>query len=250
MRQLIAGNWKMNLDTVACRTLAQAVKAMAANSRGELAVFPPSCYLPTVAECLRGSAVSWGAQNVHFEAKGAFTGEISASMLADLTCGYTIVGHSERRQLFGETDDQVNRKALALLAAGIQPIICVGETLQQREAGQTQDIVRSQMTGSLAKFTAEQLSQTVIAYEPVWAIGTGKTATPDQAQAVHADLRKWLEIRYNQTLASTVRILYGGSVKADNANDLLSQPDINGALVGGASLQASAFAAIAEAAKG
>lgn len=250
MRQLIAGNWKMNLDTAASRALAQAVKGMAGSTQGELAVFPPSCYLATVAESLQGTTVGWGGQNVYFEANGAFTGEISAAMLADLQCRYTIVGHSERRQWFGETDEQVNRKAFALLAAGIQPIICVGETLQQRESGQTQAIVRSQMAGSLANFTPEQLSRTVIAYEPVWAIGTGKTATPDQAQEVHADLRKWLEIGYNQPLASKVRILYGGSVKADNANDLLSQPDINGALVGGASLQSQAFAAIAAAAKG
>jgi triosephosphate isomerase len=248
MRPLIAGNWKMNLDAAASRALADAVKGMLANSQGELAVFPPSCYLSIVAERLAGSDVRWGAQNVHSEANGAFTGEISASMLVDLGCQYTIVGHSERRQIFGETDDQINLKALALLAVGIRPIICVGETLAQREAGQTD--VRQQMAGSLAGFTPEQLANTVIAYEPVWAIGTGKTATPAQAQAVHADLRKWLEIRYTGPLASSVRILYGGSVKADNAAELLSQPDINGALVGGASLQPTAFAAIAAAAKG
>lgn len=248
-RQLIAGNWKMNLDKSASLSLAAAVRELAGKTSAELAVFPPSCYLAAVADILNGTAVGWGAQNVHFENNGAFTGEISAAMLVDLGCRYSIVGHSERRQLFGETDEVVNRKALALLSAGITPIICVGETLEQREKGLTQTVVRNQMAGSLAGFSAEQTQQSVIAYEPVWAIGTGKTATPAQAQEVHADLRNWLEIRYNRPVAATVRILYGGSVKADNAAELLSQMDINGALVGGASLQAAAFAAIAAAAR-
>jgi triosephosphate isomerase len=185
---------------------------------------------------------------MYHEANGAYTGEVSASMLRDLGCKYVVLGHSERRHILGESNQDVNRKVLAALKAGLSPIVCVGETLQQREAGQTTDVVWEQFFGSLAGVSSKQMKQVVIAYEPVWAIGTGKTASPEQAEAVHADLRRILEIRYNAETAQAVRIQYGGSVKADNAAELLSQENIDGALVGGASLKADSFLAILAAA--
>ncbi len=169
---------------------------------------------------------------MYHEAKGAFTGEISPGMLLDCGCQYVILGHSERRDIFHETDADVNRKLLAALAAGLTPIVCVGEHLDQREAGKTAEVIRTQFEGSFTRITAEQMQKTVIAYEPVWAIGTGKVATPQQAEEVHADLRKLVEVRYNSQVAAAVRIQYGGSVKASNAGELMHQPDIDGALVG------------------
>jgi triosephosphate isomerase len=189
-----------------------------------------------------------GAQNVHPAAEGAFTGEVSCSMLQDLGCRYVILGHSERRSLFHETDKDVNAKLLAVLKSPLIPIVCVGETLEQREAGETQSVVRSQCKGSLAGIDHEQMAKTVIAYEPVWAIGTGKTATPAQAEEVHADIRKLLAEMFSEAVAQKVVIQYGGSVKADNAHELLGQPNIDGALVGGASLKADSFLAIVTAA--
>jgi triosephosphate isomerase len=186
---------------------------------------------------------------MYHEANGAFTGEISASMLLDLSCKYVILGHSERRHILRETDADVNRKVHAALAAGLVPIVCVGETLAEREAGNTKSVVQQQFDGSLAGLSNEQMSDVVIAYEPVWAIGTGKVATPDQAEEVHADLRKLLEARYNSNVAAAVRIQYGGSVKPDNAAELLGQPNIDGALVGGASLKVDSFLGIIAAAK-
>jgi triosephosphate isomerase (TIM) len=247
---LIAGNWKMNLHREEAVSLAEAIVrgAKEKTSKAEIAVCPPAVYLDAVAQAVKGSAAALGAQNMYHEANGAFTGELSASMLRDIGCKYVILGHSERRHILGETNQEVNRKVLAALAAGLSPIVCVGETLAQREAGQTADVVWEQFLGSLAGVTAEQMAEIVIAYEPVWAIGTGKTATPEQAEAVHADLRKILEFRYNSQTAEAVRIQYGGSVKAENAAELLSQKNIDGALVGGASLKADQFLAIAAAA--
>ena len=214
----------------------------------DVAVCPPSVYLHDVGAALRGSKIHVGAQNVYHAAEGAFTGEISCGMLADLGCKYVILGHSERRAIFGETDKDVNAKLMAVLKAGLTPIVCVGETLEQREAGETQKIVRHQCTHSLAGLTPEQMSKVVLAYEPVWAIGTGKTATPAQAEEVHADIRQLLTSLFNESVASKVVIQYGGSVKADNAMELLGQPNIDGALVGGASLKSDSFLAIIQAA--
>jgi triosephosphate isomerase (TIM) len=245
-RFLIAGNWKMNLDRAAAVALAREVSAQAgATAAVDLAVCPPSVYLDAVAGVLKGSKVALGAQNMYHEASGAFTGEISAAMLVDIGCRYVILGHSERRHILGETDHQINQKVHAALAAGLIPIVCVGELLDEREAGKTTEVIRRQFDGSLAGVSADQMAQSVIAYEPVWAIGTGKVATPEQAQEVHRDLRKMLLGQYNAAVADQVRIQYGGSVKPSNAAELLAQPDIDGALVGGASLKASDFLGIA-----
>ena len=245
-RLLIAGNWKMNLDRAGAVALAREVAAQAAAVVAvDLAVCPPCLYLDAVAAALKGSSVALGAQNMYHEANGAFTGEISAAMLVDIGCRYVILGHSERRHILGETDRQINQKVHAALAARLVPIVCVGELLNEREAGQTAEVIRRQFVGSLAGVSAEQMAGLVIAYEPVWAIGTGKVATPDQAQEVHKDLRKLIQTHYNAAVAEQVRIQYGGSVKPSNAAELLAQPDIDGALVGGASLKASDFLGIA-----
>jgi triosephosphate isomerase len=193
---------------------------------------------------VKGSNVAVGGQDVYFEGNGAFTGETSTAMLTDIGCSHVILGHSERRNVIGENDELINKKTKAALAAGLTPVVCVGELLEEREAGKTAAVVKSQVEGSLDGLTEADMKKVVIAYEPVWAIGTGKTATPEQAQEVHADLRKLLAERYNQQTADTVRILYGGSVKPDNAAELMSQADIDGALVGGASLKADSFSAI------
>ena len=241
-RPLIAGNWKMHLDRAAAVALAAEIARRAGEFPGvDLAVCPPFVYLDAVGGALAGSPVALAAQNMHQAASGAFTGEISPSMLVDLGCRYVILGHSERRHIFGESDADVNLKTLAALAAGLVPIVCLGEQLAEREAGRTGAVIHSQFAGSLAGVTAEQMRQIVIAYEPVWAIGTGKVATPQQAEAVHADLRELLAARYNVEVANGVRIQYGGSVKPDNAAALLAQPNIDGALVGGASLKAADF---------
>lgn len=243
-RFLIAGNWKMNLSRTQCVSLAQAIAAgCQQNGRTEVAVFPPAVYLEAVLAA--GTGLGVGAQTVSEYADGAYTGEISCGMLQDLRVASVILGHSERRNLLGETSTQVNRKTLAALAAGLQPIVCVGELLEQRQAGQTDQVVLEQCTSSLAELTADQMLQTVIAYEPVWAIGTGKVATPDQAQEVHSLIRRLLAELSDPSTAAKVRIQYGGSVKPDNAADLAAQPDIDGALVGGASLVADGFLAIA-----
>jgi triosephosphate isomerase len=245
----IAGNWKMNLLRDSSVALVhQLMDHLQANTNVDVAVCPPSVYLHDVGAALRGSTLHLGAQNVYHAAEGAFTGEISCGMLNDLGCKYVILGHSERRAIFGETDQDVNTKLHAVLKAGLTPIVCIGETLEQREANQTQQIVRSQCTHSLAGLSAEQMSRTVLAYEPVWAIGTGKTASPPQAEEVHADIRQLLTSLFNQTVAQSVVLQYGGSVKADNAMDLLGQPNIDGALVGGASLKAESFLAVVQAA--
>jgi triosephosphate isomerase len=215
----------------------------------DVAVCPPAVYLDAVAGAVKDSPIALGAQNMYHETNGAFTGEVSAAMLLDIGCKYVILGHSERRHLMGESSGDVCRKLHAALAGGLQPIVCVGETLAEREAGKTFDIVREQFYGSLAGVTTEQAVQIVIAYEPVWAIGTGVTASPEQAEEVHADLRNVLQTRFGQEVAAQIRIQYGGSVKADNAAELLAKPNIDGALVGGASLEAGKFLPIIAAAK-
>ena len=245
-RKFIAGNWKMNLDRKGAVALAEAVaKAAETVHNVDLAVCPPSCYLDAVAQVLKGSKVALGAQNVYHQANGAFTGELSTAMLCDLGVKYVILGHSERRHVLGETDADVNKKVVAALAAGLLPIVCVGELLAEREAGRTMSVIRTQFDGSLVGISAELLKKVVIAYEPVWAIGTGKVATPAQAEEVHLGLRKIIAERYNDQIAQIVPIQYGGSVKPDNAAELLGQPDIDGALVGGASLKVDQFMGIA-----
>ena len=247
-RKLVAGNWKMNTDRASGVALAKGVAAKAAEvAKVDLLVCPPSVYLIPVAEAIKGSSVALGAQNMYHEANGAFTGELSAAMLLDAGAKYVILGHSERRHILGETDADVNKKTLAALAAGLTPIVCVGELLAEREAGKTADVIAPKFNGPLADVSAEQIERSVIAYEPVWAIGTGKVASPEQAEEVHADLRRLLAKRYNDQIAGRVRILYGGSVKASNAGELLGQPNVDGALVGGASLKAEEFIGIAAA---
>lgn len=247
-RPFIAGNWKMNLNRAEAVSLAAAVAEGVKNLQGvDVAVCPPSVYIDAVAATIKASGskvLAVGAQNMYHEANGAFTGELSAAMLLDLGCRYVILGHSERRHILGETDEAINKKTLAALAAGLIPIVCVGELLAEREASQTSAVVRRQFEGSLAGLSAEQMTKTVLAYEPVWAIGTGKVATPQQAEEVHSDLRKMIEGRYNAAVAQAVRIQYGGSVKPSNAAELLSQPNVDGALVGGASLKAADFLGI------
>ena len=245
---LIAGNWKMNTETASATELASAIASKSADAADvELLVCPPSVYLTSVRDSLGNARVGLGAQNMYYEAKGAFTGEISAAMLKDIGATYVILGHSERRHILGETDAEINKKTKAALDAGLKPIVCVGELLEEREAGKTAEVIRQQFEGSLADISADEMASVVIAYEPVWAIGTGKVATPEQAEEVHADLRKQLASRYNDEVADKVRILYGGSVKPDNANDLLALPNVDGALIGGASLKADDFMAIAAA---
>jgi len=250
-RPFIAGNWKMNLDLASSVALVEGlVKETADCADVDVAVCPPSVYLSAVAKAAAGSKVGVGAQNMYHEPGGAFTGELSAAMLKDVGCQYVILGHSERRNILGESSEDVNLKAHAALAGGLVPIICVGELLAERKAGTTMDVIRRQFDGSVSGLTADQMKQIVIAYEPVWAIGTGEVATPDQAEEVHLGLRKLMEDRYNKEVAESVRIQYGGSVKPDNAAELLAQPNIDGALVGGASLKVEPFVGIIAGAKG
>jgi triosephosphate isomerase (TIM) len=249
-RPLIAGNWKMNLDRAGAVALARDIAAHAGEvTAADLLVCPPSVYIDAVAGALKGSKVAWGAQNMYYEASGAFTGEISAAMLVDLGCKFVILGHSERRHVLGEADQLINKKVHAALAAGLTPIVCLGELLAERESGRTSEVIGQQFDGSLAGLSADQAARLVLAYEPVWAIGTGKVATPAQAQEVHKDLRKLLHTHYNAAVAEQVRIQYGGSVKPSNAAELLAEADIDGALVGGASLKTSDFLGIAAGAR-
>lgn len=236
----------MNMARASAISLAEGVAKQAdAYPDVDLAVCPPFVYLEAVGRAIAGSRVALGAQNMYHEPQGAFTGEISAAMLRDLGCRYVILGHSERRHVLGETDGQINKKVHAALGAGLTPIVCVGELLAEREAGETLEVIRRQFDGSLAGLSADQMRKTVIAYEPVWAIGTGRVATTQQAEEVHLDLRTIMAERYNEEVAQAVTIQYGGSVKPENAADLLAQPDIDGALVGGASLKADQFLGIA-----
>jgi triosephosphate isomerase len=239
----------MNLNRGQSLSLVQSlVESLRGVSDVDIAVCPPAVYLGELGKALHATNIGLGAQNVNSKTEGAYTGEISCSMLKDVGCRYVILGHSERRAIYGETDSMVNEKLHAVLAAGLTPIVCVGETLEQREAGQTQQVVRSQCIGSLAGLTEDQMLKTVLAYEPVWAIGTGKTASPAQAEEVHKDIRTLLETQFSVGTAQRVIVLYGGSVKADNAQELLSEPNIDGALVGGASLKQDSFEGIIKAA--
>ena len=248
-RQLIAGNWKLQNTLAESSALIKAVVERTAQTTAEVVVAPVFTALSSARLALQGSHVALCAQDVYHQDKGAFTGEVSAPLLKDVGCTYCIVGHSERRQFFGETDETVRKKTRALIASALTPIVCIGESLEQREQGATLGVVIGQLAASIAGFSASELSKLVIAYEPVWAIGTGKTATPDDAQTVHAALRAFLTHDRGEGFAQAVRILYGGSVKADNAKELLQQPDIDGALVGGASLVADQFVAIVAAAR-
>jgi triosephosphate isomerase len=243
---LIAGNWKMHKTLAEARALAQEIRqGLSPSADMEVAVAPPYTALAAVAAEIAGSPVKLAAQDVFWQKQGAYTGAISPPMLADVGCHYVIIGHSERRQYFQETDETVNRKVKAVLEAGLFPIVCVGETLAEREQGQTFSLVERQVRRGLAGLALSQGERLVVAYEPVWAIGTGKTATPDQAQEVHKLIRGLLP---EVVGTAAIRILYGGSVTPDNAQELMAEPDINGALVGGASLKAASFLGIIAAA--
>lgn len=243
-RPFIAGNWKMHKTIREAIQLANGLKRELSDVEDvDVAVCPAFVCLADVCDTLQGSLIRVGAQNMHWEPQGAYTGEVSAAMLADAGCAYVILGHSERRQYFGETDQAVNRKVKAALAAELLPIVCVGETQQQRQAGITEQVVGEQLRGALAELSPEEVAKITIAYEPVWAIGTGLTATPQMAQQVHAFIRQLLEECFGE-VAHSVRIQYGGSVKAENIAALMEQPDIDGALVGGASLDVGSFVRI------
>ncbi len=244
-RFLIAGNWKMHGTRRESVERARQLRDRLADVAAvDVLVCPPFPYLIAVGEALQGSRIQLGAQNAFYERKGAYTGEVSPEMLWDCGCSYVILGHSERRHILGETDDVVRRKLALALDVGLRPILCVGETLEQREAGETMSVIERQLRSALEGLTPESLEQVVIAYEPVWAIGTGRNATPEQAQEVHAMIRRLLRSLGGDTVSEQVRIQYGGSVKPDNARGLLEQPDVDGALVGGASLDPFQFEAI------
>jgi len=244
-QKFVCGNWKMHKTVAEAVALVQELRAALgdAASKVQVAVAPPFTALHAAAQAAKGTGIEVAAQDVYWEKQGAFTGEVSAPMLAEAGCQHGIVGHSERRQLFGETDDTVRRKVVALLAAGVRPIVCVGETLQEREAGRTLEVVERQVRQGLAGVSVEDLGRITIAYEPVWAIGTGRTATSAQAQEVHLAIRNLLR-QIGAPVADAIRIQYGGSVKPENAAELMAQPDVDGALVGGASLKAQDFVAI------
>jgi triosephosphate isomerase len=250
-KPFMAGNWKMNTNS---QTSVELVKRIASGSveaasqSVTVAVCPPFVYLQAVAKALSSSNIAVGAQDMYFEPEGAFTGEISASMLKDVGCSYCLCGHSERRHVIGESDELINKKVAAAVSGGLLPILCVGELLEEREASQTNDVVTRHVKEGLAGLSAEKLRAVTIAYEPVWAIGTGLTATPEQAQQVHDFIRKLLGQMYDEKTAEEIRILYGGSVKPSNAAELMGQKDIDGVLVGGASLKADDFLAIIRAA--
>ncbi|HEV3237708.1 MAG TPA: triose-phosphate isomerase [Gemmataceae bacterium] len=250
-KKFVAGNWKMYTNAATGTQLAKAlVQGLGNEDRVKVAVCPPFPYLKLVGEALGGSRIQLGAQNVYTEKEGAFTGEVSPTMLVDVGCRYVIIGHSERRHKMGETDELINRKVKAALAAGLQVILCVGETLQEREANHTEQVLQTQLTAGLQGLLGNPnpLVAVTIAYEPVWAIGTGKNATPQQAQEAHAFIRGRIAKQFSQESANALTIQYGGSVKPDNAVILLHEPDVDGALVGGASLVADQFLAIIQAA--
>jgi len=243
---MIAGNWKLHKTLQEASSLAaELIPAVADNRSVEIVVAPVYTALSTVAETVAGSNIKLAAQNCYPESQGAFTGEVSPALLKNVGCDYVIIGHSERRQLFRETDEFINSKARALAGAGLGVILCVGETLEERETGQMFDVLRRQIRYGLKHLTADQMGGVVIAYEPVWAIGTGKTASDEQAQEAHAFIRALLIELYDNQVASATRVLYGGSVKPGNIDGLMTQPDVDGALVGGASLNADDFARIA-----
>ena len=249
-RPLVAGNWKMNGTVEQAVALTRGVlQVLRASTEVEVALCPPYTALTKVAELIRETSIQLGAQNAHWEEKGAYTGEVSVPMLKEIGCRYVIIGHSERRQLFGESDASVQKKAFSVLRQGLAAIVCVGETQEVRKQGRTWAVVKQQLTAGLEGISTEQAkAQLVVAYEPVWAIGTGLNATPEQAQEVHAQVRDWLKGRFSSALAESIRIQYGGSVKPENAQEILAQPDVDGALVGGASLDVKQFVGIIEAA--
>lgn len=242
---IIAGNWKMNMTAAQARELASKLLPLVSSVKDrDIVLGPPFTSLVAVAETIKGTNIGLAAQNLHWEDKGAFTGEISAEMLLDLGCRYVIIGHSERRQYFGETDETVNKKVRQALKKGLLPILCIGETLAGRESGKLNEIISRQVTGGLKDIPAGDMKKIVIAYEPVWAIGTGKTATPEQANEVHALIRQKVKALYSADIAEGLRIQYGGSVTPENVSTLMAMPDIDGALVGGASLKPESFAAL------
>jgi triosephosphate isomerase (TIM) len=243
--KFIAGNWKMYTNAASARQLAAEVaQGVGPAPKVRVAVCPPFPYLAAVAETLRGGPVAVGAQNCFYQKEGAFTGEVSPSMLVDVGCRYVILGHSERRHILGETDEFINRKVKAALEAGLQVILCIGETLQERQQNQMEAVFTRQIGGSLAEISAEQMAKITLAYEPVWAIGTGHNATPEQAQTAHRWIREHLKTKWSSGVANAMTIQYGGSAKPDNVASLLTQPDVDGALVGGASLKVDLFLAI------
>ena len=248
-KTVIAGNWKMNMTATETKKFAEEMKKIMPRAKWcETLICVPACNISTAAKAFKDLRISVGAENVYFEEKGAYTGEVSAEMLKDLGVKYVIIGHSERRQYFGETDFTVNKKALAALEAGLHPIICVGETLEQRELGITMELIALQVKSALAGVPAEKLRKCVIAYEPVWAIGTGKTATAEQAAEVCTFIRTTVRHLYGARIARSITIQYGGSMKPSNAAELLGQSDIDGGLIGGASLKPSEFVEIINAA--
>ncbi|MBN2356130.1 triose-phosphate isomerase [candidate division KSB1 bacterium] len=241
-KRIIAGNWKMNKTVDEALELAAAIKeGIKTGDKIDVVLCPPFTDVTAVALVIQNTRIGLGGQNLHWEEKGAFTGEISAAMLRSAGCEYVIIGHSERRQYFHETDETVNRKIKTALSAGLRPIVCVGETLKEREDNLTERVLETQVEGCLAGLTAGQAAEIILAYEPVWAIGTGVVATVEQAQAAHQYIRDLLFKLYDRTVADRVRIQYGGSMKPDNSGQLLAQPDIDGGLVGGASLDAQSF---------
>jgi triosephosphate isomerase len=246
-RKLVVGNWKMNGNRTANSVLLSGIAAGLTPAGADCAVCAPAPYLAQCQAELSGTPVAWGAQDMSAQASGAYTGEVSADMLRDFACRYVILGHSERRAYHLETDEQVARKTVAAISAGLTPIVCIGETLAQREAGQTDAVVGAQLGTVLAAIDAADVAKIVLAYEPVWAIGTGKTATPQMAQDVHRVLRAQLAQK-NEVAAAGVQILYGGSMKPDNAKELMAMPDIDGGLIGGAALKAGDFLAIIQSA--
>ena len=245
---IIAGNWKMNKTRPEAKALIEELKPIAAKATCGVVICVPYTNLETAVELTKGTNIKVGAENVHFEKSGAFTGEISADMLTEIGVEYVIIGHSERRQYFGETDETVNKRTKAALAAGLKPIVCVGELLWERECNITEEVIARQMKLDLYDVSAEDVKKTVIAYEPVWAIGTGKTATAEQAQEVCAFIRATLAKLYGQETADAVTIQYGGSMNPKNAAELVAQPDVDGGLIGGASLKAADFGVLLEAA--
>ena len=248
---IIAGNWKMNKNASEGRALVEALKAeSAALSDVEIVVCPPFTTIGAAVEAAAGSNIAVGAQNIHWAESGAFTGEISADMLKTSGVKYVIIGHSERRQYFGETDETVNKRLIAALGAGLIPIVCIGELLEERESGKTEEVLATQIRGGFANISAEDAAKIVVAYEPVWAIGTGKTATPEMAQAAHAFIRAELAAMFGAETAEAMRIQYGGSMKPANARELVAQKDIDGGLIGGAALDATSFLSLIREASG
>ena len=247
-KPIIAGNWKMNNTVAEAIALAEDIKRDLANcSEVDVVLCPPFTALKAVSDAITGSHLDLGAQNMHWEASGAYTGEVAPGMLRELFCHYVILGHSERRAYFHETDEIVNRKVKAALAANLRPIVCVGELLEDRDANRTEAVVEAQVRGSLAGLSSREWLDVVIAYEPVWAIGTGRTASPEQAQDAHAFIRSVIQSMADESVAQSVRIQYGGSMKPSNAVELLRQPDIDGGLIGGAALEARSFVDIVKA---